>query len=101
MLFSANNLLTIVNDILDYNKIEAGKISFENIEMNIAAIAGYIIKGLQSTADDKGIELKFHVDPALQNKVFGDPTRSSQVITNLVHNEWTAMKHPEEFARAG
>lgn len=86
MLFSANNLLSIVNDILDYNKIEAGKVSFEHIEMDIPAIAGNIVSGLQSSAHDKGIELTLHVDPVLKNKLMGDPTRSSQVITNLVHN---------------
>ncbi|RZM27844.1 MAG: ATPase, partial [Pedobacter sp.] len=93
MLFSANNLLTIVNDILDYNKIEAGKISFENIEMNIASITGYITKGLKNSAEDKGIKLKLQVDRVLQNKVWGDPTRTSQVITNLVHN---AIKFTEK-----
>lgn len=86
MLFSANNLLAIVNDILDYNKIEAGKISFENIEMDVAIIAKNIVHGLQNTADDKGVDLRLTIDSALQNKVIGDPTRLSQVITNLVHN---------------
>jgi signal transduction histidine kinase/CheY-like chemotaxis protein len=86
MLFSANNLLAIVNDILDYNKIEAGKVSFERIEMDITAIAGNIVSGLQSSAHDKGIELTLHTDQALKNKLLGDPTRISQVITNLVHN---------------
>ncbi|RYG49426.1 MAG: ATPase, partial [Chitinophagaceae bacterium] len=93
MLFSANNLLSIVNDILDYNKIESGKISFEKIEMNIGSLAGYIIKGLQSSADDKGIRLEIHVDQSLHHKVLGDPTRTSQVITNLVHN---AIKFTEK-----
>jgi two-component system, sensor histidine kinase len=86
MLFSANNLLSIVNDILDYNKIEAGKITFESIEMDLASIARNIVKGLQISAQDKNIELKLDVDPALKNKVIGDPTRVSQVISNLVHN---------------
>jgi signal transduction histidine kinase/CheY-like chemotaxis protein len=86
MLFSANNLLSIVNDILDYTKIEAGKISFEHIEMDIASIARNIVGGLQSSANDKGIDLKLKVDPALKNKLLGDPTRTTQVITNLVHN---------------
>ena len=93
MLFSANNLLTIVNDILDYNKIEAGKVVFENIEMNFASITAYIIKGLQNSAADKGIDLKFNFDQSLQHKVWGDPTRTSQVITNLVHN---AIKFTKE-----
>lgn len=86
MLFSANNLLAIVNDILDYNKIEAGKITFEHIEMDIASIVKNIVAGLQNSAQDKGIALKLHIDGALQNNVLGDPTRIFQVITNLVHN---------------
>jgi len=86
LLFSANNLLSIVNDILDYNKIEAGKIVFEHIEMDIPAIARNITNSLRISAEDKGIELRLAVDNALQNKVIGDPTRLSQVITNLVHN---------------
>ena len=94
MLFSANNLLSIVNDVLDYNKIEAGKITFEYIKMDLASIARNIIKGLQVSAEDKGIELKLDIDPALQNKVLGDPTRAYQVMNNLVHN---AIK----FTKAG
>ncbi|WP_153796377.1 response regulator [Foetidibacter luteolus] len=86
LLFSANNLVAIVNDILDYNKIEAGKIVFESIEMDIAAIAKNIIAGAKTSATDKGIELRIETDPALKNKVYGDPTRTSQVIYNLVNN---------------
>lgn len=86
MLFSANNLLSIVNDILDLNKIEAGKINFEHIEMDVASIAGNIVSGLQSAANDKAIGLTLDVDESLNNKLLGDPTRLSQVITNLVHN---------------
>ena len=94
MLFSANNLLAIVNDVLDYSKIEAGKISFEHIEMDISVIAKNIVAGLQNGAVDKNIGLKLHVDKSLKNMVMGDPTRISQVITNLVHN---AIK----FTKAG
>lgn len=93
MLFSANNLLAIVNDILDYNKIEAGKISFEHIEMDVASIVRNIVTGLKGTAMDKGIKLKLLVDPTLQNKLLGDPTRISQVLSNLVHN---AIKFTQE-----
>jgi len=86
MLFSANNLLAIVNDILDYNKIEAGKIVFEQIEMDIQLIAKNIVLGLQISAHDKGIVLNLTIDSKLKTKLIGDPTRISQVITNLVHN---------------
>ena len=86
MLFSANNLLVIVNDILDYNKIEAGKISFERLEMDVADIAKYIVSGMKTAATDKNIALTFEVDPALKHLLFGDPTRFTQVLTNLLHN---------------
>jgi signal transduction histidine kinase/ActR/RegA family two-component response regulator len=86
MLFSANNLLTIVNDILDFTKIEAGKITFETIPMDLVAIARNVIAGYRGLAEDKGIELRLRVDPPLTGLVLGDPTRTAQVITNLIHN---------------
>ncbi|MGF1922753.1 MAG: ATP-binding protein [Bacteroidia bacterium] len=86
MLFSANNLLGIVNDILDYNKIEAGKIELDYTEIDVVGIARNIVAGLQNNAQEKGVELKLFVDPSLTNKVLGDPTRIFQVLTNLVHN---------------
>lgn len=86
IIFSANNLLNIVNDILDYSKIEAGKITFEEIEMDIPALASNLVTSLQSAAEDKGIALSLQVDKSLEYRVIGDPTRVFQVITNLVHN---------------
>jgi signal transduction histidine kinase/ActR/RegA family two-component response regulator len=86
LLFSANNLLSIVNNILDYNKIEEGKIHFEHISMDLDGIARNIIAGLKSAAVEKGIDLQLVVDENLKKKVIGDPTRTGQVITNLVHN---------------
>lgn len=86
LLFSANNLLSIVNDILDYNKIEAGKIAIESIEMDINGIAKNIVSGLRTTAEEKNIELRLKVDSALRSRVIGDPTRFSQVLTNLTGN---------------
>ncbi len=86
LLFSANNLLAIVNDILDYNKIEAGKINFENIETDLRLICKNIISGMRSTAEEKNIDLRLEIDPGLQSLVLTDPTRISQVITNLVSN---------------
>jgi len=86
LLFSANNLLSIVNNILDYNKIEEGKIGFEHIPMDLAAIGRNIVAGLKNAADERGIMLRAEVDPRLDKKVLGDPTRTSQVINNLVHN---------------
>ncbi len=68
LLFSANNLLSIVNNILDYNKIEEGKISFEQIPMDLAAIARNIVAGLKNAADEKGIALLVDIDGRLDKK---------------------------------
>ena len=65
LLFSANNLLSIVNNILDYNKIEAGKICIEQIAMDLPAMARNIIAGLQNLADDKLHFIKAGLDPRL------------------------------------
>jgi CheY-like chemotaxis protein len=86
LLFSANNLLSIVNNILDYNKIEEGKIVFERIPMDLPAIARNIVAGLKNAAQEKGIGLRIEVDKGMNIKLLGDPTRISQVINNLVHN---------------
>jgi signal transduction histidine kinase/CheY-like chemotaxis protein len=86
MLFSANNLLSIVNDILDYQKIESGRITFERVEMDLRAILKYILVGMRNVADDKGIQLQLHIDASFHYMVLGDPTRMTQVLTNLLHN---------------
>jgi signal transduction histidine kinase len=93
LLFSANNLLSIVNDILDYNKIEAGKINFEMVPMDIAFIAQHITGGLSSKAVEKHIVVNSSIDSRITHKIIGDPTRTSQVIYNLVHN---AIKFTEQ-----
>jgi signal transduction histidine kinase/CheY-like chemotaxis protein len=86
LLFSANNLLSIVNDILDYHKIEAGKIEFESIPIRLPELASNIVAGFMSFAKDKNIALHVDVDPGITEMVTGDPTRLCQVINNLVHN---------------
>jgi len=93
LLFSANNLLGIVNNILDYNKIEAGKISFEQIPMDLASIGRNILAGFKNICAEKGLDLQLVVDPALTHKVIGDPVRTGQVLNNLVHN---AIKFTEK-----
>jgi signal transduction histidine kinase len=85
--FSAANLLSIVNDVLDFNKIEAGKVVFENISFNLEELMNSICGGQKIKAEEKGLVFKLDVDSALNHKIlFGDPTRLTQVIFNLVSN---------------
>ncbi len=84
--FSAHNLLSIVNDILDYNKIEAGKIQLESIDMDLVEILKNIVTGAANIADEKGVGVRLEVDNNFNYMVTGDPTRFAQVINNLVGN---------------
>ena len=85
--FSANNLLALVNDVLDFNKIEAGKVVFENIKFNIPDLMQNVCGGQRLKAEEKDLEFKVFIDPGLKNKiVIGDPTRLTQIIFNLISN---------------
>jgi signal transduction histidine kinase/CheY-like chemotaxis protein len=85
--FSANNLLAIVNDVLDFNKIESGKVVFEKIKFNLVDLMQNICGGQIIKAEEKGLLFKLDIDSTLRRKViFGDPTRLTQIIFNLVSN---------------
>lgn len=85
--FSANNLLAIVNDVLDFNKIESGKVIFEKIKFNLVDLMQNICGGQILKAEEKGLLFKLDIDSTLRRKViFGDPTRLTQIIFNLVSN---------------
>ncbi|TWJ04557.1 signal transduction histidine kinase [Mucilaginibacter frigoritolerans] len=85
--FSSNNLLAIVNDVLDFNKIESGKVVFENTKFNIIELMQNICGAEILKAEQKGLTFTLKIDPQLQNKVlFGDPTRVSQILFNLISN---------------
>ncbi|MGY4382992.1 PAS domain S-box-containing protein [Pedobacter sp. UYP24] len=83
--FSAENLLNIINDILDFTKIDTGHLQLESIPMDIKALATDIISSLQVTADKKGNILTL-VTKDLPQSVLGDKTRLYQVIMNLLGN---------------
>jgi len=84
--FSGENLLTIINDVLDFSKAEAGKITLETISFNLHEVADNVTKVLALKAEEKGIDLKLKLDTSLPRYVAGDPVRLGQVLTNLVNN---------------
>ncbi|MEO1050298.1 MAG: ATP-binding protein [Bacteroidota bacterium] len=84
--FSAKNLMSLINDILDYNKIEAGKISFEKTDFRTSELISNIAKGLEPQALEKGITLSYEIDDQIPEGLSGDPTRLGQVLNNLTHN---------------
>ena len=92
---SCEALLSIVNDILDFSKIEAGKLQVEKIDFELSAILFEAVRSLAVGAQKKGLEVTVDVDPGLPARVWGDPVRLRQVITNLVGN---AIKFTAEGA---
>jgi signal transduction histidine kinase/CheY-like chemotaxis protein len=85
--FSAAGLLTLVNDILDYNKSENDKIELEAIPVHLAALLHKTCYGLQQKAAEKGFELLLQIDDELKEQwIITDPTRLTQIIYNLAGN---------------
>ncbi|MGC4022329.1 MAG: PAS domain S-box protein [Cyclobacteriaceae bacterium] len=91
--FSSENLLTIINDILDFNKIEAGKMELESIPFSLNEIIDQYQRMLQVRANEKGIELKTDIDPKVPKYVLGDPVRLGQVLNNLIGNAIKFTEH--------
>ncbi|MGD2007227.1 MAG: response regulator [Cellvibrionales bacterium] len=83
---SANNLLTIINDLLDISKVEAGKMTLERQPINLEDILTDIAAGMATDIEAKGLELLFDIEPGLPTAVLGDPLRISQILINLIGN---------------
>lgn len=83
---SAYSLLTIINDILDYSKIEAGRLDMEQIPFPIEEVLERVCMILDRVAQKAGVEIVLFIDPALPAEVQGDPNRLRQVLVNLVGN---------------
>jgi PAS domain S-box-containing protein len=90
---SADSLLSLINDILDYSKIEAGKLEVDAIDFNLGDSLGDTMKTLSLRAHQKGLELAFEIGPEVPDAVIGDPGRLRQIIVNLVGN---AIKFTEQ-----
>ncbi len=90
--FSAENLLGLINNILDFQKIESGKVSLEQIGFNLRNLVEEIVAAMKIRAKEKNLRLDCTVDEQLPEMVTGDPLRLSQIINNLMGN---AMKFTE------
>jgi len=91
--FSANHLLMLVNDILDYNKMEAGKIVFEKTEFDLVSMLEDMKRSYSHRAQEKGISFTVEKTEDLPRSLIGDPVRLNQILSNLLAN---AMKFTSE-----
>jgi signal transduction histidine kinase/CheY-like chemotaxis protein/HPt (histidine-containing phosphotransfer) domain-containing protein len=83
---SANQLLRIVDDILDYSKLDANKLELESIGLNLKEVLDSVLRLLDKPAERKGLKLELTIDPAVRLAARGDPVRLRQVLTNLLSN---------------
>ena len=83
---SADLLLTIINDILDVSKIEAGKLEIDEIEFPLRTCLGETLKAIALRAHEKNLELALQVHTDVPDNLLGDPGRFRQIIFNLVGN---------------
>ncbi|MEH0875182.1 two-component sensor histidine kinase BarA [Pectobacterium cacticida] len=90
---SANNLLTIINDVLDFSKLEAGKLTLEDIPFSLHNTVDDVVMLLAHTAHEKGLELTLSIQNDVPEQFIGDPLRIQQIITNLLGN---AIKFTEQ-----
>jgi PAS domain S-box-containing protein len=83
---SSQHLLSILNDILDYSKIESGKMQVEQIEFELGQVLDNVASMTMERAAAKELALLFHIDSEVPQRLVGDPLRLGQIIVNLVNN---------------
>jgi PAS domain S-box-containing protein len=91
--FSAENLMALINDILDYNKIDSGKVELERVSFDLRNIVNRIVHSHSFQANEKSLILDCEIDKDIPVTLIGDPIRLGQIINNLVSN---AIKFTEK-----
>ncbi len=86
VLAASDALLGVINDVLDYSRIEAGKLSLEAIPFDLNQVVRNVIGVVALKAQEKGLELLFQIDPDVPRWAVGDPLRLGQVLVNLINN---------------
>lgn len=84
--FAVDNLIIMINDLLDYQKIEAGKLTLEYNPMNLKEVVNQVVKGLEFHAKDSRNKLILNIQEELNQEVKGDKVRLAQILNNLITN---------------
>ena len=92
---SADHLLSVINNILDFSKVEAGQMELENINFSLHAAVEGAVDALAVPASEKGLELISYISPAVPEAVIGDSGRLRQIIVNLAGNSVKFTKEGE------
>lgn len=90
---SGESLLTIINDILDYSKIEAGKLQMSPEEFQLREIVSTVIRTFEASLIDRSVKISYSIAPNIPEYIIADPVRIRQIFYNLVGN---AVKFTEK-----
>lgn len=83
---SATNLLALLNDVLDFSKMDAGKLTLESVPVNVQELSKNIITSFSHQPNEKQVKLRLHVDESINQPYLTDPTRLTQILNNLLSN---------------
>ena len=97
---SARSLLSLIDDILDFSKVDAGKLQLETIEFDLRQALDEFAESLAHYAHDKGLELVVDLSEVPLGSVVGDPSRLRQIVTNLLANAIKFTEHGSVILRA-
>ncbi|WP_162054834.1 ATP-binding protein [Pontibacter pamirensis] len=84
--FSSQNMLTLINNTLDFSRIEAGKIELEKVNFQLTDLLKKIIRALSTRASEKHLNLVLNLGEDTPSEVAGDPARLTQILNNLISN---------------
>ena len=84
--FSGDYLLSLINNILDLNKLEANKVEIERTTFNLKKRVNDVLVALKKSAEDKNNKLLLEFDESIPSKLLGDPLKISQILINLIGN---------------
>ena len=97
---ASRSLLTILNDVLDYSKLEAGRMDLDRVEFVLDKVFNQVANLFQTRAEEKGLEFVFAISPLIPPLLEGDPLRLGQILTNLVSNAIKFTDHGGVFVSA-
>jgi PAS domain S-box-containing protein len=84
--FSADNLMMLINDVLDFTKMETGNVQLEKAEVKLRELIQGVVATMQFKAQEKQIYVKSHIDKGIPDTIIGDSTRLIQILLNLASN---------------
>lgn len=90
---SARHLLALLNDVLDFSKMDAGKLTLESVPVNMHLLANNAIKSFHHVKTERQLALELDIDNNITHSYYTDPTRLNQVLNNLISN---AIKFTEK-----